>query len=107
MFDKPSGWTYQDWLWSEACQILNEIPNNVPTWVDARDMSDQEKADHPEHATTGGYLKELDEKGIAQDYWNTLTDAQKKVIFSLPNFDKDKFFLCTGIRVDEEEDDKK
>ena len=107
MFDKPSDWTYRDWVRSEACQILREIPKSVTTWVYASDMTDQEKADHPEHTTTGGYLKELDEKDAAQDYWNILTDNQKKAIFSLPNFDKDKFFLCTGIRVDEKEDDKK
>ena len=100
MFDEPSDWTYQDWLNSKAYWILLGMPKAVTTWVYACDMTDEEKAAHPEHVTTGGYLKKLDEKDVAQEYWNSLSEDQKKVILSLPNFDKEKFYQCTGIRVD-------
>ena len=100
LFDKPSDWTYQDWLNSEAHWILLGMPKAVTTWVYACDMTDEEKAAHPEHVTTGGYLKKLDEKDVAQDYWNSLSENQKQVILSLPNFDKEKFYQCTGICVD-------
>ena len=100
MFDEPSDWTYQDWLNSEAHWILRRMPKDVTTWVYACDMTDEEKAAHPEHVTTGGYLKKLDEKDVAQDYWNSLSENQKQIILSLPNFDKEKFYQCTGIRVD-------
>lgn len=76
------------------------MPKAVTTWVYACDMTDEEKTAHPEHVTTGGYLKKLDEKDVAQDYWNSLSEDQKQVILSLPNFDKEKFYQCTGICVD-------
>ena len=100
MFDEPSDWTYKDWLNSKAYWILFGMPKVVTTWVYACDMTDEEKAAHPEHVTTGGYLKKLDEKDVAQDYWNSLSENQKQIILSLPNFDKEKFYQCTGIRVD-------
>ena len=100
MFDEPSDWTYWDWLNSKAYWILFGMPKVVTTWVYACDMTDEEKAAHPEHVTTGGYLKKLDEKDVAQDYWNSLSENQKQIILSLPNFDKEKFYQCTGIRVD-------
>ena len=100
MFDEPSDWTYRDWLNSKAYWILFGIPKVVTTWVYACDMTDEEKAAHPEHVTTGGYLKKLDERNVAQDYWNSLSENQKQIILSLPNFDKEKFYQCTGIRVD-------
>ena len=100
MFDEPSDWTYKDWLNSKAYWILFGMPKVVTTWVYACDMTDEEMAAHPEHVTTGGYLKKLDEKDVAQDYWNSLSENQKQIILSLPNFDKEKFYQCTGIRVD-------
>ena len=100
MFDEPSDWTDRDWLNSRAYWILFGMPKVVTTWVYACDMTDEEKAAHPEHVTTGGYLKKLDEKDVAQDYWNSLSENQKQIILSLPNFDKEKFYQCTGIRVD-------
>lgn len=100
MFDEPSDWTYRDWLNSKAYWILFGMLKDVTTWVYACDMTDEEKTAHPEHVTTGGYLKKLDERNVAQDYWNSLSENQKQVILSLPNFDKEKFYQCTGIRVD-------
>lgn len=100
MFDEPSDWTYRDWLNSKAYWILFGMPKDVTTWVYACDMTDEEKAAHPEHVTTGGYLKKLDERNVAQDYWNSLSENQKQIILSLPNFDKEKFYQCTDIRVD-------
>ena len=100
MFDEPSDWTYQNWLNSEAHWILRRMPKDVTIWVYACDMTDEEKAAHPEYVTTGGYLKKLDERNVAQDYWSILSEDQKQVILSLPNFDKEKFYQCTGIRVD-------
>ena len=61
MFNKPSNWTYRMWLNSEARYLLNQIPKNVVEWIYSLYMSDEEKAEHPEHKTTGGYLKVLDE----------------------------------------------
>ena len=99
LFNKPSDWTYNDWLCSEARCILSNIPKNIVDWIYSKDMTDEEKSEHPTHETTGGYLKVLDESECAQVWWNDLTDYDKNIIKSIPNFDADIFEQCTGIRI--------
>ena len=100
MFNKPSDWTFRDWCGSEAKYLLNKIQHNVLEWIRSDGMTDKEKADHPEYETTGGYLKELDESECGQIWWNSLSDHEKDVIKSLPNFDAEIFKDCTGIVAD-------
>ena len=102
MFNKPSKWTYGMWLESEARHLLLQIPRNVVKWIYSSEMTDEEKVKHPEHATTGGYLKVLDESECAQIWWNGLSSWTKNVIKAIPNFDKDIFKEITGIDVGEE-----
>lgn len=100
MFNKPSDWTYRMWWDSEARYLLNQIPKVVVEWVYSEDMSDEEKAAHPEHETTGGYLKVLDESERVQIWWDGLPEQSKEIIMALPNFDKDIFNEITGINVE-------
>ena len=101
MFNKPSEWTYQNWVRSDARYLLNQIPKNVVEWIYSSDMTDEEKAEHPTHETTGGYLKVLDESECGQLWWGSLSDRQKNIIKSMPNFDAEIFEQCTGVKVDE------
>ena len=78
---------------------MNRIQKNVVEWIYSEDMTDEEKEKHPTHETTGGYLKVLDESEYGQIWWDGLSEREKNVIFSLPNFDSDIFFQCTGIDV--------
>ena len=98
-FNKPSDWTYNDWLRSDARYLLNRIPKNVVEWIYSEDMTDEEKAEHPTHETTGGYLKVLDESDCGQLWWGSLSDRQKNIIKTLPNFDAAIFEEVTGIKV--------
>ena len=100
MFNKPSDWTFGDWRNSEARYLLNKIQHNVLEWIWSDDMTDEEKEQHPEYETTGGYLKELDESECGQIWWNSLSDHEKDVIKALPNFDAEIFKECTGVIVD-------
>ena len=102
LFNKPSEWTYSDWLDSEARHLLNQIPGDVLGWIWSKDMTDEEKALHPEHETTGGYLKKLDNSECAVKWWRNLTDEEKAVIMAIPNFDKVIFKEVTGIDIDED-----
>ena len=61
-------------------------------------MTDDEKAAHPEHETTGGFL--YLEKADRQAWWESLSDDSKAAIISMPYFDADKFYKCTNIRVE-------
>ena len=100
LFDKPSDWTYRDWLNSDARHLLGKIPRNVVEWIQSDDMTDEEKEDHPTHETVGGYLKVLDESESGQLWWNNLSFDEKNIIMGIQNFDKEKFKKITGIDVD-------
>jgi hypothetical protein len=103
LFDKPTNWTYRDWINSDARYALTNIPKNVVEWVSSYDMTDEEKEKYPTYETTGGYLKVLDESESAQIWWDGLTDGSKDIIKSLPNFDAEIFRKCTGIKVESED----
>lgn len=77
LFNKPSDWTYRDWLNSDARYLLNQIPRNV----------------------VGGYLKILDESECGQLWWDSLSERYKNIIKAMPNFDKEIFEDVTGIKI--------
>jgi hypothetical protein len=99
LFNKPSDWTYRDWLNSDARYILNQIPRNVVEWVYSSDMTEEEKKSYPSYETTGGYLKILDEKDCSQIWWDGLSSEYRNIIVSLPNFNAEIFEKCTGIKI--------
>lgn len=100
LFNKPSDWTYQDWLNSDARYILMDCPPNVLAWVWDDDMTDEEKEQHPEYSVTGGFLKHIEKETGRQMWWDGLSDRQKDIVMQLPNFDKDIFKEITGITVE-------
>lgn len=102
LFDKPSDWTYQDWINSSARYVLNCMPCNTPYWVSSCNMRDEEKEAHPEHETTGGFLNNIKVE-LRQVWWNNLSNVQKHEVLNIPNFDKEIFEEITGIDVDEVE----
>ena len=101
LFNKPSDFTYRDWLNSDARYLLNQIPKDVVEWIYSDDMTDEEKVAHPTHKTTGGYLKVLDEAECGQLWWGSLSEHKKNIIKAIPNFDAAIFEQCTGIKIDE------
>ena len=102
LFNKPSDWTYRDWLNSDVRYILNQIPGDVLEYVWFDDMTDEEKEAHPEAKTTGGYLKQLDNSECGSIWWRGLNDYEKSIIKAIPNFDKEIFKEITGVDVDME-----
>lgn len=101
LFNKLSDWTYQDWLDSDARWILNGIPSNVLSWIWSEDMTDEEKAEHPEHQVTGGFLKQIEKETGRQMWWDALSDKEKEIILNIPNFDRAIFKEITGIEVEQ------
>ena len=97
LFNKPSDWTFRDWLDSDARYILMNCPTNALTWVWDYDMTEEEKEQHPEYSVTCGFLKNVEDE--AQEWWDSLSKASKDIVMSLPNFDKDIFKEITGIDV--------
>lgn len=99
LFNKPSDWTYHDWLSSDIKHLLDQIPRNVVDWIWLDDMTDEEKKEHPEYEVVGGYLKILNESEYGQLWWDNLNEEDKNSIKSLPNFDAEIFEQCTGIKI--------
>ena len=100
LFNKLSDWTYQDWLNSDARYILMDCPSNVLFWIWKDDMTDEEKAAHPEYSVTGGFLNHIEKETGRQMWWDGLSDIKKNIVMHLPNFDKDIFKEITGIDVE-------
>ena len=99
MFNKPTDWTFEQWFNCRARCLLNEIDNCPLEYVYLSDMTDEEKAAHPEAETTGGYLKERTTADNARKWWAGLSADDRNIIFSLPNFDAAIFKEITGIDV--------
>ena len=100
LFNKPSEWTYKDWLNSDARYILQDVPSNVLSWIWEDDMTDEEKEEHPEYSVTGGFLKTIEKEAGKQMWWDSLDDRKKEIVMNIPNFDKDIFKKITGINIE-------
>lgn len=100
LFNKPSKWSYRDWLDSDARYLLNQIPTDSLCWTWFEDMTEEEKNANPTSETTGGYLKKVSASNRT-DWWRELFDSEKATIKAIPNFDKEIFKEITGIDVEE------
>lgn len=100
LFNKPSNWTYQDWLESDAHYVLKGCPVNTLAWVRDDSMTEEEKEKYPEYSVTGGFLRNIEEERFRQAWWDGLTKWSKNIVMGLPNFDRDVFKEITGIDVD-------
>ena len=101
MFNKPSDWTYLDWRQSDARWYLLDIPTEYTDteFVSDYEMTNEEKEQHPEYVTIGGYLKTVHHEADVQTWWDALADYKKDTIKALPNFDAEIFKEITGITV--------
>lgn len=90
--------TFNEWRDSYAYYLLNKI--DFIDWVHIDDMTEEEKREHPEAETTGGYLKQYDLKESANRWWDSLSDDSRQVIKDIPNFDAEKFYKITGVKVE-------
>ena len=98
MFDKESSWTYDYWRDSRARRIMEGCPYSYSDYIPADDMTDEEKENHPEHKTIGGFVKTFTvTTGDKQKWWDSLSKEDKDEVKNLPNFDADKFCKCVGI----------
>ena len=93
--------TMDEWKNSEARMILSKINLRKFEWIKKIDMTDEEKEEHPEYETIGGYLKTRETGECYREWWNNLSYNEKNIIMGIQNFDKEKFKKITGINVNE------
>ena len=98
-FDKETNLTMNQWRFSYARSLLSRIDFGSAERIWTDDMTDEEKAEHPEHKTTGGYLRLRDYTDLCAEWWKDLTEEEKQTIKDIPNFNAEKFKLITGIEV--------
>ena len=100
MFNQPTNMQQDDIYNLAGIRIWNRNFKNS-WWIYSENMSVAEKAAHPEHETTGGYLKTVDFKTACKMMWAKLRDDEKSAVMQLPNFDAEVFKKITGISVEE------
>ena len=98
-FDKETDMTLEQWWSSDARHLMNQVDFRPTDWICSNDMSDEEKAEHPEHVNTGGFLKVRDNTDCFKKWWNGLDPEERQIIMNIPNFDANKFFKITGVEV--------
>ncbi len=102
IFNKPTELSREEILNCRGMDVLCQKYKNL-WWINSADMTDEEKAAHPEHETTGGYLKEVDHKTACHMMWDNLNAEDRDAVMELPNFDAEVFYEITGIDVFESE----
>ena len=102
LFNRPSDWTYRDWLNSKARYLLNQMDCDHLEWIWAENMTNAEKSAHQEHKTTGGFLRKVTVAENGLIWWRSLNQHERSVILNMPNFDKAIFKEITGIDVDKD-----
>ena len=101
MFNQPTNMQREDICNLAGIRILNWNFENS-WWIYSKNMSAEEKAAHPEHETTGDYLKTVDFKTACKMMWNKLDEEERQTVIELPNFDAEVFEDITGINVNED-----
>ena len=101
LFNKPSDWTYKDWLSSRARRVMDCVPKNL-AWVEFDQMTDEEKKAYPTAEITNGCLRKIPDDELAvirNEWWARLSPDNKDEILKLPNFDARIFKEITMIDV--------
>ena len=99
IFNKPADISRSDFNNLLAVKAMNwKYENNW--WIYSENMTNEEKINHPEHETIGGYLKTADFKTACGLMWDNMTEDEKAAVKEIPNFDAEVFEKITGIVID-------
>ncbi len=96
IFDEISGITLEDFYNSKYYRILTKYLFPLTEWIE---YTKEEKANDKAKELIGGYLKTNSYKYAWGEVWKQMTDEEKNVIQTIPNFNADKFEQITGIRI--------
>lgn len=112
LFNKPSGWTFRKFKDSDAYKVLSEklmleslLPIPRAKVINYDDLTDEDKLDFPNCEIARCRIAEDDNSANVskiQSRWDALSDIEKHVVMSLPNFDPQLFFDITGIDLTDE-----
>ena len=96
IFNKDSGLTWNEVLKKDWFCALNHGYFILTEWIY---YTEEEKENSPIRQAIGGYLKKYTFKEACENWWNSLDEIDRKLIQTIPNFDKSIFKEITGIEV--------
>jgi len=96
-FNKVSEIKYEEWIKHPAYFVIQKF--YLIPFIPQKDMTEKEKENFPRYMIDRGYLKKYDYKIACNMWWDKLTEDEKEIFQTIPNFDKDVFFEITGIEV--------
>ena len=96
IFNKDSGLTWNEVLKKDWFSALNHGYFKLTEWIY---YTEEEKENSPIRQAIGGYLKKYTFKKACENWWNSLDEIDRKLIQTIPNFDKSIFKEITGIEV--------
>ena len=97
IFDKDTNMTLSEFRRSKYNRALRSVKLELTKWIE---YTEEEMEGDDKKRLIGGYLKEYSYKEACANWWNELTEENKEIIKSIPNFDADKFEEITGIKID-------
>ena len=97
IFDKDTNMTLKEFIKSKYNKALCSVELKLTEWI--RYTEEEMKEDDDKKATKG-YLKNYTYKEACANWWSELTEENREIIKSIPNFDADKFYEITGIKID-------
>lgn len=87
---------FVEFLKSEYNAALRSVDFKLTEWVA---YTEREKKEDEKKAMTGGYLKAIPYKEACAKWWSQMTEENKRIIQSMPNFDAKIFKDITGIEI--------
>jgi len=92
----PTNMTMREFVNSKYYAAIISSDFILTEWVE---YSAEEKAQDETKRLIGGYLKTYSYQEACKNWWANMTDENKAIICSMPNFDAEIFKEITGIEV--------
>lgn len=97
IFNIDSGLTFDECRECDWYHALYSVPFKLTEWIP---YTSEEKEGSIIRQCIGGYLKKYLFKEACANWWLQMSDENKALIQTMPNFDKDIFKEITGIDID-------
>ena len=97
IFDKDTDMTLNEFRKSKYGKALRSVELKLTEWIL---YTEEEMKEDDDKKATKGYLKNYTYKEACDNWWSELTEENREIIKSIPNFDKEKFYEITGIKID-------
>ena len=97
IFDKDTNMTVNEFRKSKYGKALRSVKLKLTEWIK---YTEEEMEEDDNKRLIGGYLKEYSYKEACANWWSELTEENREIIMSIPNFDAAKFYEITGIKID-------